>query len=615
MPNPVRIGLLVSMIWLGAHRSDAPAQIEPAPSALSDRWPALLAQAVAAGVQPRPIGVTRAGTALESLVAEASPWPHGMTAGDDPRRFRLVLVAGPCGDTTAGRALMDSAVWFASTPQGRARAAAFDLAWVPLPDPDHDPDQEGDPVVPAYPPDGAAYQEEPHDRAHYLWRWIGMHGADLVIEVQVEKGIGTAVGLPEDALPTARALAAALDSPGERPGPGSLAAALNREAPAGVAPVPALRLTLNADTPAERWLEGLLAAIESLPIEAGAASPARTELEGRLARSPMELAGQLATVYGNRLESTSYIPATAVIGRIRYARLAGDEALERETVALADPYRNGDRPNLGQGANGSHLAGHLLFAKLARIGSHDDGRDLELVRVAAAYGFDEQGEPLPSMPFHNEMSDSVYMGCAILAAAGELTAEARYFEQALRHLEFIQGHCLRDDGLYRHSPLDESAWGRGNGFASLGLALSLASMPADAPGRNEFLASYRQLMGALRDHQHADGAWHQVIDRPESYRELSATCMITFALVKGLRHGWIEGEAWEQVAERGWRAILLRTAADGRLVDVCTGTGKQRSLRDYYDRAAILGRDERGGAMALLVATEVENWRRLQNQP
>ena len=50
--------------------------------------------------------------------------------------------------------------------------------------------------------------------------------------------------------------------------------------------------------------------------------------------------------------------------------------------------------------------------------------------------------------------------------------------------------------------------------------------------------------------------------------------------------------------------VKARAASDGRLVDVCTGTGKQRSLQEYLDRPAILGKDARGGAMALLFATE-----------
>jgi unsaturated rhamnogalacturonyl hydrolase len=49
-------------------------------------------------------------------------------------------------------------------------------------------------------------------------------------------------------------------------------------------------------------------------------------------------------------------------------------------------------------------------------------------------------------------------------------------------------------------------------------------------------------------------------------------------------------------------------APDGALVDVCASTGKQRSRRDYLDRPAILGRDPRGGAMALLFAVEMAEW-------
>lgn len=102
--------------------------------------------------------------------------------------------------------------------------------------------------------------------------------------------------------------------------------------------------------------------------------------------------------------------------------------------------------------------------------------------------------------------------------------------------------------------------------------------------------------------------WHQVIDHPGSYRELSCTCMITYALLRGMQGGWLDRATFEPAALRGWQAIRTRVAADGSLVDVCTGTGKQGSLRAYLDRTAILGKDPRGGAMALLVATEMAAW-------
>ena len=100
-----------------------------------------------------------------------------------------------------------------------------------------------------------------------------------------------------------------------------------------------------------------------------------------------------------------------------------------------------------------------------------------------------------------------------------------------------------------------------------------------------------------------------MIDRAESYRELSCTCMITFAMARGVQRGWLDSEKFTPLIQQAWRAIRTRVAPDGTLVDVCTGTGKQRTLRAYFDRTAILGRDARGGAMALLAATELAGWK------
>jgi rhamnogalacturonyl hydrolase YesR len=212
------------------------------------------------------------------------------------------------------------------------------------------------------------------------------------------------------------------------------------------------------------------------------------------------------------------------------------------------------------------------------------------------------------MPYHLEMSDSVFMGCPILVAAGKLTGEAKYYDMALRHMRFMLKLNLRTDGLHRHSPLNETAWGRGNGFPALGLALCLTDLPKDHPGRKEMLTAFRNHMSAMAKHQDYTGAWHQVVDRPESYRELTVTCMTTFAMIRGIRHGWLDEKTYGPIVKRAWTAIKTRVAPDATLVDVCTGTGKQRSLRDYYDRPAILGYDARGGAMALLVATEMAAW-------
>ena len=119
------------------------------------------------------------------------------------------------------------------------------------------------------------------------------------------------------------------------------------------------------------------------------------------------------------------------------------------------------------------------------------------------------------------------------------------------------------------------------------------------------LRAFQEHLVALRTHQDPTGLWHQVIDVEGSYRELTATCMITFAMLRGMKHGWLDRATYESCVRKAWPAILARIGSDGSLIDVCEGTGKQTSLRAYLDRKAILGPDDRGGAMALLVATEM----------
>ena len=143
---------------------------------------------------------------------------------------------------------------------------------------------------------------------------------------------------------------------------------------------------------------------------------------------------------------------------------------------------------------------------------------------------------------------------------------------------------MRRDGLYRHSPLCEAAWGRGNGFPALGLALALSDWPDDHPAKKDLLAEFEKHLAALRPHQDAKtGCWHQVIDHPDSYDEYSCTCMIGFAMHRGIRRGWLAKDDYQPCVDKAWRAIKERTGADGKLVNVCTGTGKQKTLRDYFN--------------------------------
>ena len=390
-----------------------------------------------------------------------------------------------------------------------------------------------------FPPVGEAYAKQPE--SHYLWRYIGTQAPDLVVIIGAD--------------------------------PAHLGDALQKEAAAEVGTIPTTT---------------------KVPTGAIATSPARAEMNRRLARSRQQVAAQLAVPYGHELKEAVYIPAVALIARLRMGALADVEN-------IVAPYFTGAKNSMEK-ATSSHLSGHLIFADLAeRTGKP---RYVELVRAAADMAFNADGQMKEAMPLHNEMSDSVFMGTPILVKAGKLTGEQRYYDMAIRHMRFMQQLCLRKDGIYRHSPLDETAWGRGNAFPAIGLALSLESLPKTHSGYNEMLSAFQKHIGALSKYQDETGMWREVIDMPGSYREFTATAMIAVSMIKGIRNGWLPAKQYQPMVDKAWVAINGRISTTGGLIDVCTSTGKQKSLQDYLDRTAILGIDPRGGAMALLFATE-----------
>jgi rhamnogalacturonyl hydrolase YesR len=113
-------------------------------------------------------------------------------------------------------------------------------------------------------------------------------------------------------------------------------------------------------------------------------------------------------------------------------------------------------------------------------------------------------------------------------------------------------------------------------------------------------------MRALAPLQDENGMFREVLDYPGAYPEYSGTAMIATAMIRGIRRGWLEAAIYQPIVDRAWMAILSRTGSDGRLVDVAESTGTRGlTQQDYLRRAAILDIDPRGGAFAMLFATEM----------
>jgi rhamnogalacturonyl hydrolase YesR len=201
----------------------------------------------------------------------------------------------------------------------------------------------------------------------------------------------------------------------------------------------------------------------------------------------------------------------------------------------------------------------------------------------------------------------MFMNGAMLGRAFAITSDRRYADMLTRSL--LDAHVQQDDGLFWHCRSAPYYWGRGNGFAAMGFAETLTYLPEDHPDRDALLDIHRRHLSALGRLQCASGMFRQVLDFPGSYEELTATCMVGYAVARGLRRGWLD-PSYMEMLELCWRAASERVQDDGAIVDGCAGTGVQSSLREYLDRPAIHGLDDRTGSMALWFATEMERLRR-----
>jgi rhamnogalacturonyl hydrolase YesR len=300
----------------------------------------------------------------------------------------------------------------------------------------------------------------------------------------------------------------------------------------------------------------------------------------------------------------SYIPSVAWSNTLRLAARLDDAALVEKVRNQMAPFLSGETPTMAEPYRLTSLAGHFAFADFSEPGR--DSRALVLAIAGAEFILPPSPGEIVRSP--TGWTDDMFMASSVLARIGAGSGDARYGATVGRLLTSYAQRLQREDGLFIHATGGPHAWGRGNGFALLGPTEALTYLPEDWPERQRVLGNFRRHVEALVRHQAPDGMWRQVVDEPGSYREVTVTAMTIVAMARGVRLGWLD-ETYRPVIERAWRGLAAHIAIDGSLVDVCTGTGARETRQYYLDRAAISGPDDRGGAMALWAAMEMDELR------
>ena len=182
-------------------------------------------------------------------------------------------------------------------------------------------------------------------------------------------------------------------------------------------------------------------------------------------------------------------------------------------------------------------------------------------------------------------ADTLMMAGFFLLRLGVLLKDRDMVNDALhqyaRHIDFLQDPST---GLWYHGwnnltgdHMSGFYWARANAWAAYTMSMVHRVLP-EAYLYPEFMdvqGSLREQLSALKTLQTENGLWHTIVNDPESYEELSASCGIAAAMLES------GNPLHTKYAARSLKGILENITPDGRVLNVSGGTAVMRDLDGY----------------------------------
>lgn len=200
--------------------------------------------------------------------------------------------------------------------------------------------------------------------------------------------------------------------------------------------------------------------------------------------------------------------------------------------------------------------------------------------------------------------DDMFMITALQAQAYLITGDEKYIERSAREMVLYLDRLQRDNGLFYHATNAPFFWGRGNGWFAVGMAEVLRMLPKDQRYdmyRNRIMDGYVKMMAGLLRYQNYDGMWGQLIDNMSSWRETSGTAMFAYAMITGVKNGWLDKKKYGAASRKAWLSLMTYLNGDYNLLNVCEGTGEKNDYEYYLNRKRLTG--DLHGQAALLWCT------------
>lgn len=206
-------------------------------------------------------------------------------------------------------------------------------------------------------------------------------------------------------------------------------------------------------------------------------------------------------------------------------------------------------------------------------------------------------------------SDDMYMGIPFIIQAaletGDPAEKADLLNDAAKQILAFNNQVFDPStNLYHHAQYSVRKaklpyWSRANGWGIWATSEVLLHLPEKHPLREQIIGYYTRHVNALIKLQDAQtGAWHNVLDRKDSYAELSGTAIITMGIARGINNGWLKSKKYQQYAELGWKYITSCIDADGTVHNICVGTMTSENVNDYLARPKV--NDDSHGLIGLI---------------
>lgn len=187
--------------------------------------------------------------------------------------------------------------------------------------------------------------------------------------------------------------------------------------------------------------------------------------------------------------------------------------------------------------------------------------------------------------------DDLFMAVPALAYMGMYSGDNTYFDDAVKQvLQFAERMFNPQRGLFMHAwilDMEEHPqfhWGRANGWAIMTMIELLEVLPEGYEGRDKVLNLLKKHIRGLANYQSAQGFWHQLLDRNDSYLETSATAIYTYAIARAINRGYVDAKVYGPMVCLAWNAVASKVNAQGQVDGTCVGTGMAFDPAFYYHR-------------------------------